>query len=58
MVTAIPLSSKISSKMQASDWLAPQEANENNNNSLVAPIRGLDFGGFWGKKELCHPQLH
>ena len=34
-----------SPKKQASDWLAPQEANVNNNNSLEAPIRGLLFGG-------------
>ena len=31
-------------RIQAPDWLAPQEANVNNNNSLVAPIRGFDFG--------------
>ena len=30
--------------MQASDWLAPQEAIINTNNFLVAPIRDMDFG--------------
>ena len=34
---------------QASDWLAPLEANINKNNSLLAPIRGFNFlgGVFW-----------
>ena len=39
-------------RIQASDWLAPREAIINNNNSLVAPIRGLDFGELLGTKEL------
>ena len=42
----------ISSKKEASDWLAPQEANVNNNNFLVAPIRGFDFGELLGTKKL------
>ena len=32
--------------------MAPREANVSNNNSHVAPIRGLDFGEFLGTKEL------
>ena len=45
-------------RIQASDWLAPQEANVNNNNSLVAPIRGLLFGGKIGGKGNCLSVLH
>ena len=47
-MVAIPLYPKI----QASDWLAQQEEIINSNNSLFAPIRGLDFGVFWGIMEL------
>ena len=50
-VTAIPFSPN-SPKFQASDWWATQEANLNNNNSLVAPIRGLDFWELLGTKKL------
>ena len=39
-------------RIQASDWLAPMEAIINNNNSLVAPIRGLDFWELLGTKKL------
>ena len=53
-MTTIPFL-QFSSKMQASDRLTPQEANVNNNNSLVAPIRGLEFGGFRGKKGIVSP---
>ena len=48
----------ISPKKQASDWLAPQEANVNNNNSLVAPIRGLLFGGKLEERNCHHPAPH
>ena len=37
-VTAIPLSSNFHPKKQASHWLATQEANVNNNNSLWGVI--------------------
>ena len=33
-----------SPKSKASDWSVSQEANVNNNNSLVTPIRRLLFG--------------
>ena len=49
------LSSNFSSKKQASDWLALGEAIVNNNNSPVAQIRGLLFGGKIGGKELLSP---
>ena len=48
----------ISPKKQASDWLAPQEANVNNNNSLEAPIRGLLFGGKLEERNCHHPAPH
>ena len=41
-------------RIQASDWLAPQEANINNNNSLLAPIRGLLFGGKLDERNYHH----
>ena len=47
-----------SPKKQASDWLAPQEANVNNNNSLEAPIRGLLFGGKLEERNCHHPAPH
>ena len=45
-------------RIQASDWLAPQEANINNNNSLVAPIRGLLFGRKLEERSCHHPAPH
>ena len=49
---------QISPKKQASDWLAPQEANVNNNNSPVAPIRGLLFGGKLEERNCRHTLPH
>ena len=49
---------QFSLKNQAFDWLAPKEANVNNNNSLVAPIRGLLFGGKLEERNCHHPAPH
>ena len=44
-----------SPKKQASDWLAPQEANVNNNNSLEAPNQRPAFCRKIGGKKLPSP---
>ena len=45
-------------RIQAPDWLAPQEANVNNNNSLEAPFSGLLFGGKLEERNCHHPAPH
>ena len=60
-VEAIPLYPVIPQnppKSKASGWLTPQEVNVNNNNSPVAPIRGLLFGGKLEERNCHHPPPH